>query len=515
MITATIADKPINIDKQSSVPLRSQIRGALAGLIVGGELSAGTRLPSVRDFAEQLEVSTITVSHAYQDLSRSGLIVSEVGKGTSVAWASPPPEEGGRREVVEWWASSLGTYVRAPRTTMLREILATGAAANQTMLTDSHPDISMKLGQGYAQAMRAAAKGGDEELLRPESALGLPELRRVLANWLTSDHPSIPNGTVREEQVLVTSGEFTALRSIATTFVGPRDSVIVEHPTYFRALDLFEERGATLLMAPTDELGIRTDVIASILRARHPKLIYLTHRLHNPSGVALHPDRQRALLALAAEHHVPVVEDDSGSAYWFDGHLPPSLLSMDRLGMVIHVGSLTRLITAGVRLGYVVASGLLLKRLAASILASDMWSAPFLQRAAANYLSSPSFDRDLRASVNAARDRRDAVLETLQQHAPEGVQWSMPVGGFNVWISFPSRTPQDLLLEAGRRAGVAVLPDSMFRVEELTSPSVRLSFARHDPTVLRGAVRRLCEAWREVLRPDDPRPDVSSGAIMA
>lgn len=514
MGTAVVAGCSISVDRQSGVPLRGQIREGIGGLIAGGKLSVGTRLPSVRELAEQLGVSTITVSHAYQDLARSGMIVAEVGKGTSVAWGGSSQKEIVQSEGIEWWASSIGSYLCAPRATLLREILTAGAAAGQLMLTNSYPDISLRVAQGYAKSMRAVARGRTEDLLRPESALGLPDLRRVLAEWL-SDRASGRNGVVKEDQVLVTSGEFTALRTIATTFVGPRDFVLVEHPTYFRTLDLLEERGATLLLAPTDELGIRTDVAANILRARSPKLIYLTHRLHNPSGVALHPDRQRALLAMAAEHHVPVVEDDSGSAYWFEGRPSPSLLGMDKQGIVIHVGSLTRLIAAGVRLGYVVASGLLLEKLAASIQANDMWSVPFLQRAMANYLGGSSFERDLRHSVGMARDRRDAVLEALDAFAPEGLQWSTPVGGFNVWISFPGRIPQGLLMEVGRRAGVAVLPDAMFSVGEPASSSVRLSYAHHESAVLREAVRRLCDAWRSMLRLDESQRGIPSGAIMA
>lgn len=515
MVSTVIAGQSLTIDRLSGLPLRGQIRDALSNMIMGGHLPVGTRLPSVRELAERLEVSTITVNHAYQDLVHNKMIIAEVGRGTSVVWPGAPLEDTIQDEGVEWRAPSLGNSLRAPRTAMLREILTTGSASGQLILTSSYPDLSSRLAQGFGRAMRAVATGNIEDFLRPESALGLPELRRVLANWLSAGQVSIQNGAIREDQVLVTSGEFTALRSIVTTFVDARDAVIVEHPTYFRALDLFEERGATLLLAPTDNQGIRTDVVANILRTRNPKLIYITHRLHNPSGVALHPDRQRALLALAAEHHVPIVEDDSGSSYWFDGHLPPSLLSMDKHGVVIHMGSLARIIAAGVRLGYIVTSGGLLERLAASIQAHDMWSTPFLQRAAAQYLCGSSFERDLRVTVNSAKDRRDAVLEALRAYAPDGIQWSTPVGGFNIWISFPGRIPPELLVEAGRRAGVVVLPDAMFLAGEPTITSLRLSYAPHEVEVLKEAIKRLCEAWRAVLSTPGGRWGITSGAIVA
>lgn len=485
------------VDRMAQAPLRKQVGDVIAQQIAEGQLTPGARLASVRDLAEELGVSTLTVSHAYQDLARMGLVTTEVGRGTFVGAAAHSKQDR-IPDAPEWRANWLENHFHAPRTMMVKQILKIGATRGLTMLTNGYPSPSFPPAHGYAKALRAVTREPLEDLVRAESALGLSELRRILAAWLLSEQSRLGGTTLSESQILVTHGAQAAIELIARTLVGQGDFVVVEHPTYYGALDALENRGARLLQAPVDEKGIRPDAVSGLLRAYHPKLIYVTSRPHNPSGVALVPERQHELLSLAAAHNVPIVEDDAGGGYWLEEHPRSSLLGLDTYGGVIHIGSLAKLITLGVRLGYVATSGALLTRLTETKELSDRLMSYLPQRAASWYLASSSFERDIRQATRSVRNQRDALFAALDEFTADGVTWTLPEAGFNLLVTFPVRLSPLALPELFGRAGAAGLPETIFSIETSDVGALRLSYGSHDPSTLVEACRNICRTWLDM-----------------
>src|SRR5262249_52733069 len=221
---------------------------------------------------------------------------------------------------------------------------------------------------------------------------------------------------VDESTVCVTSGCQQGIDLTAKVFVGAGDAVLVEQPSFLGALEAFRARGARVVGVPIEGDGLRVEALPALIQRHRPKLLYCMPTYQNPTGRSLSADKRRALLRIAASYDLPIVEDDSAGFINLDAdQAPPSLKADDHAGYVIHLGTFSKLIAAGLRLGWLVADPPVFEKLVAAKYASDLSSDALVQRGVHRLLAEGAMESHLRRARAAYRERRDALVDALRR----------------------------------------------------------------------------------------------------
>jgi DNA-binding transcriptional MocR family regulator len=325
------------------------------------------------------------------------------------------------------------------------------------------------------------------ELANPGDLRGWLPLREEIALML------VGRGIECEpEDVLITSGAQQALTLLAHVLVDPGDSVALEQPGYFGAQEAFRACGALSLGIAVDEQGLRTDELARVLQQRRVKLIYTTPSAQCPTGAVLSAARREALLELSDRHQVPIVEDDYDSELRYAGPALPALKRDDPAGRVVYVGTFSKALFPGLRVGYLVAARPLIRQLMLARWASDFASDALAQVAVADLLASGALDRHVRRARRSYARRLAAMLDALDSHMPAACSWTRPEGGHHVWLRLPRGVDPDVVAAAASGEGLAYARGESFSCEgDRFRDHLALAFANEPPERIDEGVRRL------------------------
>lgn len=314
----------------------------------------------------------------------------------------------------------------------------------------------------------------------------------------------IPAGA---QNLLVTAGGSQGIDLVGHLLIDPGDPIIVEAPTFIGALQTFRNLEADIHEVPLDDRGMDTDALAALLerlaaQGQRPKLIYTIPTFQNPSGTTLVEERRQALVALAKQYGTIVLEDDAYSELRFEGQPLTSLYARDPEGSVIQVRTFSKILAAGLRLGYLVAPEALLPRLLQ--LKVDVGTSPFATHLAAAFAGDErgSMNR-LQAHIEELRgiyhQRRDAMLAALGEYAPLGVEWTVPEGGFFTWLTLPDGLDAGALLSRATAAGVTYIPGASYFAQRSGARHMRLAYSFLPPDQLTEGIRRLCQVIQGAL----------------
>jgi 2-aminoadipate transaminase len=468
----------INLNRGSPQPLYAQLAQDIQRRIRSGALPPGARLPTVRELARQLGVTRLTIHSAYSELAAGGWVEATVGRGTFVA-AQPDtaallPEPG--RDLSP--RSILNDMLRMARLPGMRSLA----------MADAAPDLYPQ--REFERALEEALSSGGASALGYTASQGDPLLRTTLADLLRERGLS-----AGPDEIVITSGVTQGMSLIARTLAGPGDAVIVEQPTYLGLLNVLSAQGIRAVGVPLDDDGLIVEALEPLILEHRPRFIYTIPVFQNPSGVCLSPARRAALLALAERHRVPLVEDDIYSQLAYEEPAPPALKAGDLAGLVLHVGSFSKSVLPGARIGYVVAAPHLVGRLVAAKQADDLCSPPLLQRAMALFIQHGWLTSHMRRTIPRYRERRDALMTAMARHFPSGLRWTTPRGGFCSWVTLPRGTSTADLYLAGVERGVAFAPGDVFFAGPAPQPHIRLSFSSLPPELIMEAIQVLGQVF--------------------
>jgi DNA-binding transcriptional MocR family regulator len=437
----------------------------------------------------------VTVVDAYRLLEQQGLVDRVHGKGTFVRSTETPVQrrfasQGGQITAFDWQlavadylprAAVFGIHTRSS-TTEVPYKMSTAAL---------NPSLSeMAIPQNFSRVLNETSKA----LYEYGPVEGLESLRREVAKYLGEF-----GLTADFEDILITNGVQQAIDIVARTFIGPGDVVVVEAPTYSGAIDVFRSRGANIMSIPMDEEGLRLDLMLKQCDVEPPKLIYTMPTFQNPTGIVMSAKRRAQLVELAESYQSIILEDDSFSDCSFQGTPPPAIRSFDAHGHVIYVKGFSKVFCPGCRIAAVVSSGSIRNRLVAAKSVTDLGSPTLTQALIQMCLAQPNRHQRIERITMALKKKRDIVLEVLAKHAPTGVYWTTPTGGYNIWITLPPHVNTDALLIQALQSGVSFLPSSACYANEVVHHQLRVSFAFLDDDTLREGVLRLCEWMSDVL----------------
>lgn len=502
----------VSLDRSRPLPLARQIRAQLERLIRDGQLAPGVKLPATREMARTLEVNRHTVALAYDELVAAGWARAHVGQGTFVAdWRDavrPSDADDGRggaprAEVAPGgagidWGTLLSRSARIIAGDEEDRRRAPAAPAGDERLISfagGMPDSALFPTDSFRRVLNQVIREEGEALLQYHPAAGYPPLRRYLAAYLFR-----LGVDARPEEILVVNGSQQGFDLIARTLVDPGDAVAIEQPTYPRALEVFRACGAELLAVPWDADGPRADVLERLLARHRPKFFYCQPSAHNPTGLTMTPEAGRRLLVVAGRHQVPIVEDGFGGSLGYGRRPGTPLKAADRDGHVVYIGTFSKILFPGLRLGWLVAPPEAIERLEAAKQVADLHTSALIQAAVLRFCERRLLDRHMRRVGSAYARRRSVLLSALRRRMPKGTTWTEPSGGFSLLVTLPAGVSAAALLPRAIERGVAFTPGSAFCVDGRGDQTLRLSFSSVASPVIDEGVRRLAETIAEAMR---------------
>jgi GntR family transcriptional regulator/MocR family aminotransferase len=466
-------------------PVFQQIAQAIRSDIRRGRLRAGDPLPGSRSLAQTLGVHRNTVLAAYRELEAEGWIESEQ-RTTRVARDLPEgpsqkQKRGGKADQGPGYdLEGLGTP--PPRLRDLED------PAHLLSFGGGLPDLRLVPTDLLARAYRRALQ--EPSLLGYGGAHGEPRLRTALARLLSE----MRGLAVTADRVLITAGSQGALDLVARTLIRPGDRVAVEDPGYPTAWATLRAAGAELVPVPVDEAGLRVEALEQALRARPLRAVYLTPHHQFPTTVTMGAPRRLRLLDLARQHRLAILEDDYDNEFHFDGRPVLPLAGADPGGVVIYLGTLSKILAPGLRIGFISGPPALVDALAARRAAADGQGDPALQRVAAELLEEGLLQRHARKMRRTYLSRRTALAEALGQHLAGIVSFDLPPGGMSLWLHVDPAVDVERWAQRAQQAGIAVYTGRRFDFHGRPRPNLRLGFSALDERELEEAVRRLAGA---------------------
>jgi 2-aminoadipate transaminase len=321
---------------------------------------------------------------------------------------------------------------------------------------------------------------------------GSPELRTRLVELMAAEDIAAD-----PDDVVITTGAQQALDLLGKIFLDPGDEIVVEAPAYVGALSAFSAYEPRFVQIELDDDGMIIEQLEdALLRGVRPKFVYTVPNFHNPAGVTLALDRRERLVALCREAGVPIIEDNPYGMLRFEDTPAPSLRSLDP-GNVIYVGTASKVFAPGVRVGWALADHGLIQRLVLAKEAADLCGSSLNQLIAERYLAGSRWQPNLANLVGVYRARRDAMLEAIDEHVPEGCTWTRPAGGFYVWLTVPAYVDTSAMLAAAVERRVAYVPGTAFYADGRGRDRMRLAFCHPSEEDIVEGVGRLSALLRD------------------
>jgi DNA-binding transcriptional MocR family regulator len=329
---------------------------------------------------------------------------------------------------------------------------------------------------------------GEPDLLQYGLEAGGDYFRQALADFLSRGYGT----AVSPAHLFTTNGISQALDLLCSRLTQPGDLIFVEEPTYFLALDIFRDHGLRIATIPTDENGLIPDALEAKLQIEKPLFVYTIPAFQNPSGVTLSWERRQRLVELSQTHGFYVLADEVYQLLDYTAVPPPPLYHISRSDTVISLGSFSKILAPGLRLGWIEAAPSLLERLTSSgLLQSGGGLNPFTAEIVRSLLEKGWQDEFLARLKATYQSRAAALSRALHHYLPDIAQFTEPAGGFFIWVKLPGVADTADLLDGLRPYHVAYHPGSKFSAERGLRQYLRLSFAFYDEAVMEEGVRRL------------------------
>jgi 2-aminoadipate transaminase len=390
---------------------------------------------------------------------------------------------------------------RALRPSEVREILALTENRKVLSLAGGLPGPEVFPKEDLARiASRVVEELGDSAL-QYSPTLGVMPFREAVADFVRSKGVKV----LSDDRVAVTTGSQEAIYLLAMTLINPKDAIIVESPTYLAALNVFRYYGAEFVSVPLDENGMKTELLEDKIKEAkskglNVKLVYTVATCHNPTGVIMPDDRRKELLEVASKYDLLVIEDDPYSFFVFDEVPFTPLKTLDSEGRVIYLGTFSKILAPGLRLGYMVADRQITRMVELAKQMVDLHSSTLSQYIALYALKEGVVEKTIQKARVVYREKRDIMVESLEKYMPEGSHWFKPRGGLFAFIYLPDGVDTTDMLPMAIERGVAYVPGRSFFSDGSGVNAMRINFSYLPPDKLREGIRLIAETAKDYMK---------------
>jgi len=407
-----------------------------------------------------------------------------------------PPSRSTSRDL-ERYADLFAARTRVMKSSAMRDLMAVTARPEIISLAGGQPDTSTFPPSTFASITARIAEQSCARALQYGPTEGLDETKDCIVQVMAAEGMHADR-----EDMLVTTGGQQVIDLVTKTLVDPGDVIVAEGPTYPGAVPVFHAYQADVVQIDMDSDGMRVDLLEDTLdrlerEGRRPKFIYTVPTFQNPAGVTMSLPRRRRLVEVAAQRELLVLEDNPYGLLRYEGEPLPPLYSLDGGVFVMYLGTFSKILSAGLRLGWVVAPAPVLEKINLGKQEADLCTSTLSQLMVQAYFE--EFDwRDYVTSLTGIyRARRDVMLEALAESFPAQAQWTRPQGGLFVWATLPSYIDTTDLLARALRENVAFVPGSAAYLDGRGRSSMRLNFSGAGDDDVREGIRRIGEVIKE------------------
>lgn len=497
----------ININRNSDTPVYLQIKNQLRDMIISGQLPPGHILPTERSLCQLLEVNRTTVVKAYHELKADGLAEARVGRGTSVSarTAKCSLAGAGRFGKVPWY-QYFNEGPELGENHIISDIMDINCNKDIVSFSGGLPDPELypldELDMLHEKLLRTH-KG---QLLLHSPVEGIQQLRSAISSFMRSK-----NIEANPRDIMILSGSQQGLDYIARVFLKPGDTVILEEPSFFGAIQIFRAAGAKVIGIPTDSQGMRTDILESLIQRYKPKFIYTLPTFQNPSGMVMSLDRRYELLNLSYKYRTPIVEDDPYGDLRYAGRALPSLKALDSCEHVIYLSTFSKVLSIGLRIGWIAAPQEIIRKFAWLKQMTDLHANTPGQYLISEFLTDGHYQKHLDRILKDYGRKLELMDSALAEYGGSLVSWNKPEGGYYIWCRLPEYITNSRLVSKAAEKGVSYLPGEVCYPDGTQGESfMRLNFTFTAPEKIAPGIKGLMEALTEVsLRSKNNMKDMS------
>jgi 2-aminoadipate transaminase len=426
---------------------------------------------------------------------------------------------------LERYAGLFARRTQGMTSSAMRDLMAVIAQPDVISLAGGLPDTSTFPAEDLAALTARMAAESSAAALQYGATEGLEDVKRCIVEVMAAEGMS-----VETDDVLITTGGQQVIDLVCRALIDPGDVILAEGPTYPGAVPVFGSYQADVVQIEMDDDGMRVEELEVQLdrlarEGRTPKFIYTIPSFHNPAGVTMSLERRRMLVRLAKERELLVLEDNPYGLLRYEGAPLPTLYDLDGGEYVIYLGTFSKILSPGLRVGWAAAPHPVLAKLSLGKQAADLCSPSFTQYFVATYFAARDWRAYLRTLVDLYRRRRDVMLDALAEHMPPGATWTRPQGGLFVWARLPDFIDTTDLLARALRENVAFVPGRGAYLDGRGGSEMRLNFSGVTEEEIREGVRRIGKIVREQMElfstltgsdaaatPAQPTPARSPGA---
>ncbi|AQQ63301.1 MULTISPECIES: efflux pump transcription regulator NorG [Bacillus] len=469
------------------VPKYRQIIDYMKEKIENGEWPIGSKIPSQRQLAKLFHVNRSTVINALGELMADGLIQGQIGAGTIVmnnTWSllatNPPPD----------WSEYVKAGIHKPSKLMVREI--NEAEANKKLIHLSKGELAPHLFP--LETMQSIIKKVSEELdyFGYEEQKGFYPLREAISQYVRSFgiHAS-------PDSILIVSGALQALQLISIGLLHRKSTVLLEQPSYLYSLHVFQSANINLSGISMDHHGILpNDLLKRIKYSQKNNILYSIPCFQNPTGILMSKERRKEILKICEKEQLPIIEDDIYRELWLDESPPAPLKSMDKHGHVLYIGSLSKTLSPGLRIGWIIGPEPVIDRLSDIKMQTDYGSSSLSQRVAAEWINEGFYEEHVANVRMHLKERRQIMIRALNKYCADIASWDIPSGGFFIWLKVIHNIPMKKLFSEALSKGILLNPGRIY--EEESDQYIRLSYGYATPEQMTNGIKLLSELIRKL-----------------
>lgn len=486
MVKIEIANESWVPDRSSRIPLFKQIYDFIIAKISSGQWSIGSKLPTQLELAKAFKVNRSTILEVYDELKAEGFVKSQKSSGTiivnntwSLLTAQAPLD----------WSKKIAESIHKPNLDIIKII-------NDT---ESDKDF-IRLGAGELARDISPSKylkeifrelSNEIEYMGYEEPRGLLILRQEIAKYLRKKGIETDG-----RNILIVSGALQALNLISTGLLHRGSAILTEKPSYLQSLTLFDSHRINLSGIEMDNEGIRLDLLIKNCVAKKPELLYTIPNYHNPSGILMSEKRRKELLAICERERLAIIEDDVYGELWFEEQPPRPIKADDKNGTVLYIGSISKTLSAGMRIGWVVGNENVIDRLADIKMQTDYGSSNISQWMCYEFLKSGRYEGYIGELRSVLKRKREFTISILETYFSDIAIWNIPKGGLYIWLTIKKDLGTYRLFERCYGQKIIINPGQLY--EQGNHKSLRISYAYASAEELEAGLMKLNKIIREL-----------------
>lgn len=345
------------------------------------------------------------------------------------------------------------------------------------------------------EAMERILDEQGASILQYGTTEGYEPLRKALVEFVR------PWGfDVSHQDILVLSGSQQGIDLVAKAMLNPGDKVIVESPTYLAAVQIFKTYEVEFIIVPSDETGADVNMLEQLILKHQPKMLYLVPTFQNPSGATMTLSKRRQVAELLSRHQLLLVEDDPYGCLRFSGDRLPAISALDDSGQSVYLGSFSKIVSPGLRLGYAIAQADVLRKMTIGKQGTDVHTNQLSQAIVATLLDKDMLRTHIQTIIEMYVKKRDTMLKAMKVHFPPQARWNTPDGGLFIWVEMPEHVDTTELFRITVEHQVAFVPGISFFADESQKNCLRLNFSNATSQDIETGIARLGVAMKQYLQ---------------